>query len=231
MEYPKDYINQIICGDCLEVMKGIPDKSVDLVVTDPPYGIDFKRGYKNNSETIIGDTGFEVMVFLDDILMEFKRILKTNSAIYWFTRFDVYPYLFIKFRRYFKVKNQIIWYKKTEATGLGDLRGNYANNYESILFAVKDKHILKEKRCGSVWSIKSCKNEFHFTQKPLEVIYKIINYSSNKEDIVLDPFLGSGTTAVACKELWRRYIGIEISPEYCEIARRRLNAIPELLFK
>lgn len=215
--------------DCIgeKGMRILPDKSANLVITDSPYGIDFNRAYrkKKRSNGIIGDTGFEVMIFLDDILLEFQRILKNNSAIYWFTRFDVYPFLFLKFKRYFQIKNQIIWHKGIETTGLGDRKGNYANNYESILFAVKGRHILKEKICGSVWSIKSCKNEFHYTQKPLEVIEKIIQYSSDKNDIVLDPFMGSGTTAVACKKLGRHYIGFEIDKDYCKIAEKRLSEV------
>lgn len=217
--------------DCLEGIKKLPSKSIDLIITDPPYGIGYKSAYKKEKDCMLGDTGLEVMFFLDDILLELKRIMKDGSAIYWFTRFDIYPYLFIKFTRYFRVKNQIIWRKGIETTGMGDRKGNYANNYESILFAVKGRHILKEKTCGSVWNIKSCKKIFHLTQKPLEVIEKIIQYSSDKNDIILDPFMGSGTTAVACVNTDRHYIGFEINLEYCEIARKRLSTIQLELIK
>ena len=217
-------LNKIHRGDCFELIKLIPDKSVDLIVIDPPYGIDFYRAYgKNKGESIVGDSGFDIMVFLDDLLSEFKRILKEGSAIYCFTRFDVYPYLFIKFKKYFNIKNQIIWHKGRETTGMGDRRGNYANNYESILYAVNGRHILKKPICGSVWSFKLSKNKYHMTEKPLDIIKEILTFSSCEGDTILDCFMGSGTTAVACNQLGRNFIGFEISQEYVDICNKRLE--------
>jgi len=115
--------------------------------------------------------------------------------------------------------------------------GDFAYDYEPIFvikignpkLKIKGKHgcILKYTKPQS--NFKKDKL-IHPTQKPLELVKKIIKISSNESDIILDPFLGSGTTVVACKELGRKYIGIEINPKYCEIARRRIRAIPELLF-
>lgn len=218
--------NKIIHGDAIDEVKKLEDNSIDLIVIDPPYGINFKRSYKKGNqgdEKIIGDNGFDVLIFIDDLLEELKRVLKDGGAIYCFTRFDVYPYLFLKFNKYFNVKNQLVWHKGLETTGMGDRQGDYAHNYESILFAVKGRHILRKKICGSVWSFKLSKNKYHFTEKPLDVIKEIIEFSSDEGAIILDCFLGSGTTLVACEKTNRRGIGIEINKEYCEIARKRLN--------
>ena len=102
--------NNLIFGNCFDVVKSIADNSVDLIVTDPPYGINLTKGYKSGScELVQGDDGFTVMFFLDDILREYKRILKPNSALYIFTRFDVMPYWWIKCKNYFDTKNCITW--------------------------------------------------------------------------------------------------------------------------
>lgn len=208
-------------ADCMEVIKNIPDNSVDLIVTDPPYGINFTKGYKSGStELIQGDDGFTVMFFLDDILREYKRILKPNSALYIFTRFDVMPYWWIKLKNYFDAKNQIVWFKG--GGGMGDLKGNFSYNYESIMFATNGKHQIRGKRDGSVWQIGKCKQEFHETQKPVELIQKIIEHSSDEGMTVFDPFMGSGTTGVACINTNRNFIGIELDKDYYETAKKRL---------
>lgn len=209
-------------ADCMEVIKTIPGNSVDLIVTDPPYGINFTKGYKSGStELIQGDDGFTVMFFLDDILREYKRILKPNSALYIFTRFDVMPYWWIKLKNYFDAKNQIVWFKG--GGGMGDLKGNFSYNYESIMFATNGKHQIRGKRDGSVWQIGKCKQEFHETQKPVELIQKIIEHSSDEGMVVFDPFMGSGTTGVACVNTNRSFIGIEMDDKYFTIAEKRIN--------
>ena len=160
-----------IFGDGFSLIKNIPDNSVDLIVTDPPYGINFTKGYKSGStELVHGDDGFSVMVFVDELMREFKRILKPESAIYIFTRFDVMPYWWLKIKNHFDAKNQIVWFKG--GGGMGDLKGNFSYNYESIMFATNGKHQIRGKRDGSVWQIGKCKQEFHETQKPVELIEK-----------------------------------------------------------
>ena len=221
----------LIFGDGFSLIKNIPDNSVDLIVTDPPYGINFTKGYKSGStELIQGDDGFTVMFFLDDILREYKRILKPNSALYIFTRFDVMPYWWIKLKNYFDAKNQIVWFKG--GGGMGDLKGNFSYNYESIMFATNGKHQLRGKRDGSVWQIGKCKQEFHETQKPVELIQKIIEHSSDEGMTVFDPFMGSGTTGVACKETNRGFIGIEMIEKNYLIAKSRIeNYTPQINIK
>lgn len=211
-------------GDALEKLGNIESGSVDLIVTDPPYGINLTKGYKKGSQSLIkGDDGFTVMFFLDDYLREYQRILKEGGALYIFSRFDVMPYWWISLKRYFDVKNQIIWAKG--GGGMGDLYGTYSTNYEVVLFATKGEHKLCGMREGCVWNIPKCKQEFHETQKPVELIKKMILHSSDEGDVVLDPFMGSGTTGVACAQTNRRFIGIELSTEYFNITENRLDAV------
>lgn len=209
-------------GDCLELLKNIPDNSVDLIIADPPYGINFTKGYKSgNKKLVYGDDGFSVMVFMDDILKEYKRILKPDSAIYIFTRFDVLPYWWLKIKRYFIVKNHLVWDKST--IGMGDLYGNYGNSYESIVFATNGNHKLNGKRDGSILKFKRCKQEYHETQKPVDLLEYLILKSTNKNAVVLDPFMGSGTTGIACINTDRKFIGFELDESYYEIAKKRIE--------
>ena len=207
--------------DALEALKQLESNSVDLVATDPPYGINLKKGYKKGNKLVAGDDGFSVMFFLDDLLTELKRVMKDDTAAYIFTRFDVYPYWFMKCKNYFDVKSCLIWNKG--GGGIGDLKGNYALNYEMCIYMVKGRHLLNSKRDGAVWNIGKCKQEYHETQKPVEIMQKIIEKSSNENDLVLDPFAGSCSTGVACKNTNRNFLGYELIKENYEIAQSRIN--------
>lgn len=212
-------------GDCLDVMKNIQDKSVDLILTDPPYGINAST--RTRSKSFGGDDGFSVMFFLDNYLREFARILKDDGAIYIFTRYDVMPYWWLRTKLYFQMKNLIIWNKG--GGGLGDLKGNYLPDYEMIIFATKGSHKLRGKRMTSVWNIKKEKAEYHIAQKSLQLLKQVIVKSSSEGSLVFDPFMGSGTTGVACKELKRDFVGIELDSNYLEIAKKRIETAQEEL--
>jgi len=194
-------INKIICGDCLEVMKGIPDKSIDFVFADPPYGI-------NKAEW---DTSFD-----NKFISEILRINKKGIAITCGQE---------------NIAECILSLGK-EYKGILSARNKNGMTFNKIGFGNWIPVILagKIKRGQDFFEfVVRGKKPNHPSPKPIEFMEKIVNRFTDKDDIILDPFLGSGTTAVACKELGRKYIGIEISPEYCEIARRRIKAIPELL--
>ena len=214
MKYPDDFINKIICGDCLEVMKHIPDKSVDLVLTDPPYGV----SYKNSGEIyMVGDTVNLIPYFLPKVY----NLLKDDGAIYLFSSTTKLVDTLPIFNTYFKLHSIIIWDKRIGR--IPRQLSHYKLRYEPILYGSKGLHRLN----GYVddifqQDIPRGKKRVHPTQKPKEIIEYLIKNSLKKNIVVLDPFLGSGTTSVVCKKLNIKFIGIEISQKYCEIAERRL---------
>jgi len=222
MNYPEDYINKIHCADCLEFMKDIPDKSIDLVLTDPPYGIDYQSNMRTKSVKFDklenDDNEFRFKAY-----KEFNRVLKNDTVAIVFCSFKNYAYDYIELEKYFSIKNAIIWYKG--GGGIGDLKHSLLTDYEIGLVCHNGKLEIKGKREGSVWKINKVPpaQMFHPTEKPLFLLRKFLLQFSNEGDLILDPFLGSGSTTRACKDLHRNYIGIEISPKYYEIAEERLR--------
>lgn len=230
MEY--DYIE---CGDCLELLKQIPDKSIDLIVTDPPYLIKnttaggksdlaksiqgMNNEIKNNNLT----NGFDI-----SILDELVRVMKKPNIYIWCNGKQIPMYI-----EYF-IKNKgftfdiIIW-NKTNATPL--FNNKYLTDKEYCLYFRKGGYCNPScyEEAKTVYyqpiNIKDKKKYSHPTIKPLNIIETLIKNSSKENDIVLDPFLGSGTTCVACVNKNRHYIGFELSEEYFNIACQRLDEV------
>ena len=199
--------NKIYNEDCLETMKRMPDNFVDLVLTDPPYGVRYQSNYRIvKHEKIVNDDSFYFPID------ELWRILKDDGAMFVFHSHKV-PF---NDRR---KKNVIIWVKNNWSAG--DLKSDYGNQYECIAFIPKDKFRLKGKRYSNVWNFDRVDPIYHPTQKPLDLLKFILE---QKEGLVYDPFFGSGSTAVACEIRGRQWIGSEINPEYCAIAQKRIDA-------
>lgn len=211
-------LNKIHQGDCLELLKQVPDNSIHLVLTDPPYGdgVSYGRNEKeienNQDETI----NYKVLPLLYSKIRE-------GGVCYLFTnwKFSAKLQNFINADTKFKIRMQIVVVKNNFGMGYG-----FRNQYELCL--------VLEKGEGAKYNLNDFSNvikmqhiqhdeDTHPHEKGLEMIKKIVLHSSNEGDTVLDPFLGSGTTALACKYTKRNFIGMEISPEYCEIARQRLR--------
>lgn len=218
MEY--DYIEQ---GDCLELMKEIPDGSIDLIVTDPPYGMNFKSNYRKESYDEIKND--DSLYFLNDLFSNCHRVLKDNTAIYCFCSWHNIDEFKRQFEKYFKLKNIIVWEKNN--TSMGDLKGSYAPKYEMILFGHKGRRLIEGFRYPDVIKAKRTGNKLHPTQKPVELLQLFIETSSKEKDIVLDAFVGSGSTCVACVNTNRHYIGFELDEKYFDIACKRLDEVEE----
>jgi len=210
--------HKLILGDCLDELPKIFDKSVDLVLTDPPYGMNYqskRRKIKYNK--IKNDDNIDWLYFC---LKEFKRILKDNSHCYIFCSFH-YLSKFIDYsKEFFELKNILIWEKNNH--GSGDLKGNYAPKYEFILFLTNGRKILNGKRDCNILKYNKTNNKLHPTQKPTDLLEFIINKSSENDNTILDCFVGSGSTGVACKNLNRNFIGIEKDEKYFDIAKQRI---------
>ena len=218
MNYPEDFLNKVIEGDCLEVMKDIPDKSIDLVLTDIPYDM-VNRKSQGLRKLDKGDA--DVANFsLEELLGEFMRI--TKGSLYVFCGFGQISKIALTFKDNQINPRLIIWEKVNPSPMNGDV--TWLSGIEPCVFAKFPNAVFNGHCRNTVLRYPISRSESgHPTEKNIELFKDLINVSSHKGAVVLDSFLGSGTTAIACKQLKRNFIGIEISPEYCEIARQRLR--------
>lgn len=219
-------LNKIYNEDCLEGMKRIPDGSVDLIVSDPPYLIGYKTGYRKDKNHkfchIIANDDNNTLI--KEYLNECFRILKYNTAAYIFTSSKTID-IFKKHATNagFKLKNSIVWIKNNWTAG--DLKAQYGQQYEMILYLNKGRRLINGKRISDVWEFNRVQTSrlIHQNQKPISLMEQCINKSSQIGDVVFDGFMGSGTTAIACINTNRKYIGFEIDEDYYQIALRRIE--------
>ena len=215
--------NQVVCGDCLEGMKLIPDKSIDLVLTDPPYKVGAKgcglagnRAYlKDITEADIAD-GFDF-----GILEECLRVLKNPNIIIFCGKQQLFEYMQWVHKKGFKW--QLITWNKTNPTPLTN--NNYLPDTEYIFHIWENRKLTGEYKDKAKFYLSTVeKNRFsHPTVKPINLIQKFLKVGSSENNLILDPFMGSWTTARACKDLGRGFIGFEISEKYCKIGESRLE--------
>jgi len=209
-------------GDCLEVMDKLIEQGikVNAIITDSPYGMSYQsNGKKNKDLPMLYDKNLK---WLPKFLRLSRTILKNDGHLYMFMPWQRVDEFKIQIENFFIPKNILIWYK--DSFGMGDLKGQYAPSYEMIMFAVKEQgRKLNGKRDKDIIKCKKTKINLHPTQKPVELIEHLLLKSTNENDIVLDPFMGSGTTGVACVNTNRNFIGIEIDKDYFEIAKKRIE--------
>jgi len=203
----EQYLNKIFNEDCLEFMKKLPDKCVDLVLTDPPYGIgaDKKKAHssiRDNPEW--ADVSWDKRPdkkYFEEMLRVGKIVVVWGGN--YFT--DMLPVS----------SGWLCWRKPQAESGFSLADGELAWTSEEFSFRMI--------------SLNRESDGIHPTQKPIALMKWCLGFFPEVQT-VFDPFLGSGTTAVACKQLKRNYIGCEILKEYCDIAEKRLNACTQLLF-
>lgn len=240
----QNYLNKIICGDSLDIMKKIDSASVDLCVLSPPYNIRQSSGggfngtnnsYKwKNAELGNGYDGYDDKMPHDEYvawqracLTEMMRLIPENGAIFYNHKWRVQKGLLQDRNDIvsgFPVRQIIIWQR---AGGINFNDQYFVPTYEVIYLICKPKFKLVKKAngLGDVWKINQARKTGHPAPFPLELPEKIIK--STSAQVILDPFMGSGTTAVAALNLGRNFIGIEKSQKYCEMANSRINAILE----
>lgn len=216
------------CGDCLEVMKDIPDKSIDLIVTDPPYQIETSGAgiYKQEDKQYVKQLNGMKDGFSEEVLNELCRVMKKINIYIWCSQKQILPLLeyFVKQKKC--NWNLFTWHKTNPVPACGN---KYLTDTEFCLF-FREKGVKVGGNFASKFTYKVTplnqkdkKLYGHPTIKPLDIIENFIINSSNEGDLVLDTFLGSGTTGVACKKLNRNFIGIEIENKYIEIAKERIE--------
>lgn len=213
-------------GDCIKGMKELKDCSVDLVVTDPPYLMNYHTSHRKNKDhkfchAIANDKN---KTFVHEYLRECYRVLKDNTAAYVFCNQNHIDFFLTEAREAgFNVKNIIVWVKNCWTAG--DLTAAFGKQYEFILLLNKGRKPINGKRITDVWHFDrvSYHHSVHANQKPIELIKQCIEKHSNVGELVLDGCMGSGTTGVAAKELNRKFIGWEIDKEYFEVAKQRIK--------
>lgn len=220
-------INKIYRSDCIEGMRKLPDKSVDLTLTDIPYGAVSKNGaerakYVGQLRKI--DKGLaDIVTFeLTDFLREVSRV--TNGGVYIFCGVEQVSTIFSYFDSHkdFMVR-QCAWRKTNPAPSNG--QHMWLSTMENCIFAKRRKTKFNALCRPSVWDFPISRGKLHPTQKSLDLFEYLTQASTDEGDLILDPCMGSGTTAVAAVKLNRNFIGFEIEREYVDIANKRLNGV------
>ena len=224
------YLNKITCGDCYELIKELPDNSVDLIVTDPPYDLETEGGQNGLSDSFSNCN--EALKDICDgidlaILDEFMRVMKKPNIYIWCNKKQIPDYLDFFVKKH-ECSFEIMTWCKTNPVPL--CGGNYLVDKEFCLYFRKGVKLNTTVETAFTYWVspqnKSDKSCFHHpTCKPTKIIKTLIGNSSNEGDVVLDCFMGSGTTAIACKEIGRQFIGFEILEKWCKIVNDRLNNI------
>ena len=215
-----------ILGDCTQVLATIPDNSLDLLLTDPPYGIDYESENRevNPFGKFENDTLEKTLQTLDKALALAYGKLKENSHVYLFTSWKTYPFIQPIVAHYFVVKNLLVWEKNNWTAG--DLDANYGQIHEFILFAHKGRRHLNGRRDSSILHFDRVpeNDRVHPTEKPLQLLEYLIEKSSLPGEVVCDPFAGVASTCLAAKQTGRTYLGIEIDTHWYEKGVERLAA-------
>lgn len=252
-------INEIIQGNCIEVLKSLPAKSIDLIFADPPYNLQLRNELLRPNQTLVDGVNdkwdqFEDFSQYDNFtrnwLSECRRVLKDNGSIWVIGSYhNILRVGAILMDLGYWILNDIIWHKTNPMPNFRGTR--FQNATETLIWAKKSgeqkkytfnyqamKNFNDEKQMQNVWHIPLCTGperiklngkKAHSTQKPESLLYRVILSSSNPKDIILDPFFGSGTTGAVAKKLNRNYIGIELESNYVSIAKNRLANITESL--
>ncbi|MFZ6801092.1 DNA-methyltransferase [Undibacterium sp. Di24W] len=244
------FINQIFNEDAITGLQRIPDGSIDLILTDPPYGLG--KDYGNDSDK---QEAADYLAWTERWIDAALPKLKPTGSLYIFLTWRYSPEIFVMLKQRMTMINEIIWDRRVPSMG-GSTR-SFSSVHDTIGLFVKSKNYYfdldavripydaatKKARSRSIfvgakwlelgynpkdlWSVSRLHKEDaerveHPTQKPLEIIQRMLLASCPENGVVLDPFMGSGTTAIAARRCGRQFVGFELNPEYCAIIEARL---------
>ncbi len=252
-------LESILHGDCVDILKTLPEKSVDLIFADPPYNLQLQNQLYRPNMTLVDavddawdqfDDFASYDAFCRDWLQGCRRVLKDNGTIWVIGSYhNIYRVGSIMQDLGFWFLNDIVWVKTNPMPNFRGVR--FTNAHETLLWASKGKgarytfnhramkSMNDDLQMRSDWVLPICSGperlrengkKAHSTQKPEGILYRVLLSSSNPGDVVLDPFFGTGTTGAVAKKLHRRWIGIERDAHYVKIARRRIDEINPLPF-
>lgn len=220
-------IDNIKNGDSLEILEGLEDKCIDVVLTDPPYGINYvsNRSMFDNTITkrgLLNDGKNEAFNLLDKTCKILQRKTAENAHLYFFCSWNVFSSFESIIRKYFTIKTPIVWNKGNK--GSGDLDNDWGNQTEIIIYCIKGKKLVNKRR-GNLISIPRIHTSkmVHPTQKPIQLLKEILEVSIIDGDFIVDPFMGSGSTIKAANELGYKSLGIELDKEMFNIANNFIN--------
>jgi len=225
----------LMCGDSYKLIKKFPDNSIDLILTDPPYNLskystgNIKLSWRKEINNDLAE--WDKKEFTpSDWVREFKRVLKPTGNIFVFTSYNLIGKWHEAFDSEFDTFQFMVWHKTNPVPKIH--KAGFLNSCELIVCLWNKGHIWnfgKQNEMHNFIETPICmgaerlKNPFHPTQKPLRVLRKLIEVASNEGDVVLDPFMGVGSTGVACKELGRKFIGIELDKKFFEAGKKRIG--------
>lgn len=233
----KNWRKCLICGDSRDYLPRIPDNSIDLILTDPPYNLAQHstgniplpgRSAMNNDVADWDKVPFQPAEWADHLV----RILKPTGNLFIFTSYNQIGKWYDCLDHRFDASNFMIWHKTNPAPKI--FKAGFLNSCEMIFTCWNKKHtwnFLSQKEMHNFFESSICmrperlQNPKHPTQKPVALMRKIITIASGSDDIVLDPFMGVGSAGVAALKEGRRYIGIELDPAYAAAARQRMEDI------
>ncbi|CAM4465420.1 DNA-methyltransferase [Corallococcus exiguus] len=212
-------------GDCRDLLPGPPSESVDVLLTDPPYGMAYEAKGRSGA-AIRADGSRQGMRVFRQALTAAGPALKPDVHAFVFCHWASWPDFFDAASSHLRVKGALMWWKARG--GMGDCAASFAPDYEVILHATGSKRRrLAGKRHGAVLSgyppVPNAKRT-HPTEKPVNLLAYLLERACPKGGLVLDPFAGSGATLVAAQQLGLRAVGVELEERYCEAAAHRLEA-------
>lgn len=218
---------QLFNANCMEILKKIPDNSIDMVLTDPPYAVDFKPSWSGDKwkEKLSSD---DTLILIDNACEELKRICKADAHLYFFTGWVMYPDFCSVISRHFDISNLIVWEKNN--TSLVDFDKRYAFKHEFIVFAKQkgnNDRVLINPQSPDVLHYDRVNNPSHSCEKPVDLLEYLIKNSTIEGETVLDCFMGSGNTGVASTKNSRKYIGIEIEKNIFDSAKSSIYGVTD----
>ena len=211
-------------GNCLEILETLQNGCIDIILTDPPYGINYVSNRSIYDDTItkrglLNDGKEEAFELLDKACEILQRKTAENAHLYFFCSWSVFSRFESIIAKYFTIKTPIVWDKGNK--GSGDLENDWGNQTEIIIYCVKGKKLVNNRR-GNIINVSRLHTSrmVHPTQKPDELIRQILEVSATAGDFVVDPFMGSGSTIKVCNDMKFKSLGIELDQDMFNIANQ-----------
>lgn len=208
--------SKTICGESLDILRSVKSSTIDVILADPPYGISYRT---RTGKRILNDERPFIWWLYDAY-----RILKTTGTFFCFCRWDVAnDFRWAIDLAGFKVRSQVIWDSRVH--GMGDTKAAFAPRHDTIWFATKGRFEFRSGRPPSVIEAQRLIQPMHPTEKPVPLLVELLRAVAPPNGLVLDPFMGSGSTGEACHRLGLRFIGIEKDRSFFARAARRLDRL------